>query len=343
MKKRVRILLITVLVCVFAVSCGMLVEELVQYKAGDKTYEEAEKLVDLPDFSNLATEPAGSAEDGSSASVPYVDPYAEELRNMDFSALRAVNSEVLGWILIPNTVISYPLLQTDNDTYYLRHTWKKETSVVGSIFLECGNSGDFSDFNTVIYGHNMNNGSMFGSLKKYKSRSYWKAHPYVYITDRNGSRAYRIFAAYEVSTFGAAYQVGFSSDASRQKFLDSCAGQSVVATGVTPTVRDHILTLSTCTGSGHATRWVVQAVLRSTAAADSVQAGAQKGQSQPAEKQSGPDSPEPAFSTSSPAAASSGAAQSETSAGEGTEHEDQQEPVQSQDTTDTGTAEAQKP
>jgi len=272
MKKKIRVILLVALGCLFAVSAGMLVRELVQYREGEETYAEAEELADLPDFSGTAApEPEESAAVSSAAgSAPavYVDPYAEQLRNMDFTALREVNSEILGWILIPNTVISYPMLQTGNNTYYLTHTWRKNTSVVGGIFLECQNSGDFSDFNTILYGHNMNNGSMFGTLKKYKSLSYWKAHPTIYITDQNGSRAYRVFAAYEVSTEGTTYQIGFSSDESRQKFIDYCLAQSLIDTGLSPTPADHIVTLSTCTGHGHATRWVVQAVLKSTAKAD---------------------------------------------------------------------------
>ena len=187
---------------------------------------------------------------------------------MDFAALREVNSDVLGWILVPGTPISYPLVQGNDNQYYLKHTWKKWNSVVGAIFLECQNSPDLSDFHTIIYGHRMNNGSMFASLKHYKKQSYWKQHPCVYITDDNGTHKYDIFAAYEVSTQGTTYQIGFSGDQSRQEFLDYCAGQSVISTGITPHVYDQILTLSTCTGHGHATRWVVQAVKPGTPPAE---------------------------------------------------------------------------
>ena len=224
----------------------------------------------MPDLSDLPDPVLEETEETEEADAPvYVDPYADALRNMDFAALREVNSDVLGWILIPNTVISYPLVQGDDNQYYLKHTWKKWTSAVGAIFLEYQNSPDFSDFNTIIYGHRMNNGSMFASLKNYKKQSYWAAHPYVYITDDNGSHKYEIFAAYEVSTAGTTYQIGFSGDASKQAFLDYCLGQSVIDTGITPTVHDKILTLSTCTGNGHATRWVVQARLKGVAPSDS--------------------------------------------------------------------------
>lgn len=269
------------LALVFIGSIGMVIYRGIEYKEGEETYEEAAELVQLPDLSKLP-EPTLEEETEESAPV-YVDPYADALRNMDFGALQEVNSDVLGWILIPNTVISYPLVQGDDNQYYLKHTWKKWTSAVGAIFLECQNSRDFSDFNTVIYGHRMNNGSMFAALKNYKKQSYWAAHPFVYIMDDNGSHKYEIFAAYEVSTAGTTYQIGFSGDTSKQAFLDYCMGQSVIDTGITPTVHDKILTLSTCTGNGHATRWVVQARLKGVAPSDSAEAAQPQETTPPAE------------------------------------------------------------
>ena len=274
MNRKVRLTLMVLLAAVFIGSLVMLFLRNQDYQAGEENYAEAEELVDLPDLSDLPTpgvEEPVPAEDGSEETEEkpvYVDPYADALRNMDFTALREVNSDVLGWIVIPGTAVSYPLLQGDDNQYYLKHTWKKWTSAVGAIFLECRNSGDLSDFNTVVYGHRMNNGSMFASLKYYKKQSYWSAHPCVYISDNNGSHKYEIFAAYEVSTEGNTYQIGFSGDASKQAFIDYCLDKSVIQTGITPTVYDRILTLSTCTGNGHATRWVVQAVLKGEAPAE---------------------------------------------------------------------------
>ena len=269
--KKLRLLLTAALALVLAVSVGMLIRQNIQYREGEEAYAEAEALVELPDLSQLprpepVPEEAPSEEEIAPEEQPvYVDPYADALRNMDFSALREVNSDVLGWILIPGTAVSYPVVQgTDND-YYLNHTWKKWTSVVGSIFLECQNSRDLSDFNTIIYGHRMNNGSMFASLKNYKKQSWWSDHPCVYITDDSGSHKYEIFAAYEVSTEGETYRLGFGSDREKQAFIDYCLAQSVIDTGVVPRTYDRILTLSTCTGQGHATRWVVQALLRGEA------------------------------------------------------------------------------
>lgn len=273
LRKKVRIAVIVLLALVFTVSLAMFVRQSLTYRAGQETYAEAEELVGLPDLEELLppveepeeTEPEETATSAEEPAPVVEDPYARTLQSMDFTALREVNSDVLGWIVIPGTVISYPLVQGADNQYYLKHTWKKQASAVGAIFLEYQNSPDLSDFNTIVYGHRMNNGSMFASLKEYKKQSWWKDHPCVYITDDNGSHTYEIFAAYEVSTSGAAYQLGFPNEESRQAFLDDCVSRSVIDTGIAPTVRDQILTLSTCTGNGHATRWVVQAVLRGEA------------------------------------------------------------------------------
>ena len=272
MKRTTRRVLLAGLALVFLVSGGMMLRQLGDYQKGEETYGSAESLAGLPDLSALSwPEDTGSGSAaGEDPAVPYVDPYADALAAMDFAALREVNPDILGWILIPNTRVSYPFLQgTDND-YYLRRTWRKGSSAVGAIFVEAGNSGDLTDFNTIIYGHNMNNGSMFGSLKKYKSQDYFRQHPYIYLTTDAGSARYEIFAAYEAATDSETYRLGFGSESAKQAFLDDCAGRSVIDTGVTPQVWDRIITLSTCTGRGHETRWVVQARLPGEAPAEPV-------------------------------------------------------------------------
>lgn len=281
MKQKLRAALFVLFALLFAGSAAMIIYQGVQYQQGDETYAEAEALVNLPDlsalpnlsdFSDSSNLEQSSSGDGiqteqptsDSASV-YVDPYAYALRNMDFTALRQVNGDILGWILIPGTRLSYPLVQGEDNLYYLNHTWRKSRNPVGAIFLEYNNSGDFGDFNTIIYGHRMNNNSMFGTLKYYKDQNYWAAHPYIYISDDSGSRKYEVFSAYEVSVEGDTYRLGFSGDQTKQNFLDYCASQSVIDTDVVPKISDRVLTLSTCTGNGHATRWVVQAVLKGVA------------------------------------------------------------------------------
>ena len=244
-----------------------------QYREGEKVYQEAEELVQLPDLETIETvpveekpveqQPAASESTAAEEPAPvYIDPYAQALADMDFVALREQNTDVLGWIVIPNTKVSYPLVQGEDNDYYLNHTWRKTRSVVGAIFMEQQSSADLTDFNTIIYGHRMNNRSMFGRLLDYKKQSYWQDHPRFYITDDSGTHTYEIFAAYEPAVGSTPYCIRFSNDTEKQTFINYGLEHSVIETGVVPEVTDRIVTLSTCTGNGHATRWVVQGVER---------------------------------------------------------------------------------
>lgn len=274
-----RILTILLTVVLLGSLAGMGYRQM-QYREAEVVYQEAEELVQLPNLEEIApqTPEESQGESSSSAESPdtsqeevapvYVDPYAQALRDMDFAALREQNEEVLGWIVIPNTRISYPLVQGGDNSYYLNHTWRKNRSVVGAIFMEYRCSAGLSDFNTIIYGHRMNDRSMFGRLLDYKAQSHWESHPRFYITDDSGTHTYEIFAAYEAAVRSTPYCIDFASDTEKQTFIDYCVFHSVIDTGVVPTVGDRIVTLSTCTGNGHATRWVVQGVERVEAPAE---------------------------------------------------------------------------
>lgn len=253
MRKWLRRLLILLLAIIFIVSMVRVIQQRRDYQKGQSDYSEALETAGIQHADVPAPEMEGE---------PDRDPYAAELAKMDLAGLREVNREVIGWISIPNTEISYPLLRTEDNDYYLNRTWKKDWSSVGSIFMDCRVSPDFSDFNTIIYGHRMRNGSMFGGLKYYGDSSYWQEHPSVYIVNDEGVHRYDIFAAYEAGTSAISDGLGISEDAEKQEFIQYSLECSAIDTGIIPTKQDHILTLVTCTGRGYATRWVVQAVLR---------------------------------------------------------------------------------
>ena len=150
---------------------------------------------------------------------------------MDLPALQQVNSDVIGWIAIPGTEISYPLVQGADNDYYLTHTWNQNSSAVGAIFMDCRCSADFSGFNTIVYGHRMNNGSMFAALKHYKKQDFLQAHPQVYVTNASGTHAYSIYAAYEAALDGTAYYSAFSDETIKKAFIDEGVSLSVIRTG----------------------------------------------------------------------------------------------------------------
>jgi sortase B len=261
-KKLLNRVITLALVVVLVVSLYKIGNSLWGYYIGGKSSSEAEQVANLPDLSAITREPdVAEPEPGEEIDeADATDPYIEALESIDLAALQEENSDVLGWIFIPDTKVNYPVLQSSDNEYYLDHTWQKTSSATGSIFLDYQSSGDMSDFNTLIYGHRMANGSMFRTLANYNTQSYWEEHPSVYVVDAAGCRRYDVFAAYEVSVVGISYEISFADDAAKQDFINQCLARSCITTGVQPTVDDRIITLSTCTGRGYSTRWVVQAV-----------------------------------------------------------------------------------
>ena len=178
---------------------------------------------------------------------------------MDLSPLQEVNADVVGWIEIPG-VLSYPLLQGGDNARYLTHAWNGEENAAGAVFLDYRADACLGDFNTLIYGHRMRNGAMFGRLKHYKDADFWRENSSVYLANENGTWRYDIYAAYETGLTAASYQREFSSPEEKQDFIRYGLERSVIDTGITPTAEDTIITLSTCSGGDRNTRWVVQAV-----------------------------------------------------------------------------------
>lgn len=288
MDKNVRTIISIVLVIMFLGSTAMMIHQKFNYEKGEASYDDAARLSGLTgdaqteasseiienisegEVSETLTGETAESSEESEAPAPEVwipepvenDPHMELLRATDLNALREVNEDVIGWIMIPDTEINYPLMQGEDNEYYLDYTWDKKKNAVGSIFLESTNSPDITDFHTIIYGHNIKNGKMFGAVKDYRSQDFWTSHPYVYIVTDTGVCRYEIYASYEAEVTSYTYRLGFKTDEDKQDFVNLGMEQSVIETGITPEITDRILTLSTCTGGGYATRWVVQARLK---------------------------------------------------------------------------------
>lgn len=251
-----------VLLCLFLGSLGMILLQTVQHRQSTISAEEALRLA------AVKPEPAPEtpATPVRTVSLPVFrtegipDPTADTLAEISLDTLRAANPDILSWIHIPGTNISYPLLQGEDNDYYLNYTWDHLPSYRGSIFMECRNNAGLEDFNTILYGHNLLDGTMFSQLHRYKDENFLRENPCVYLVTEDGILRYRIYAVYETPTDQITYRLRFD-DTQKQAFLDFGLSRSVHNTGVVPTVEDSILTLSTCTGVIRTNRWVVQARL----------------------------------------------------------------------------------
>lgn len=255
-KKKMPVPLIIVLcVCVVAlgVSIWQLSDIFLEYKAGTDEYEDLQQYV-MAEIPEDGETPA--AEDAAEEGEDGVEE--ERVQRVALSELQAQNPDTVGWIEIPGTGISYPLMQADDDAYYLNHTFSNKVNSAGSIFVEALNSPDFTDLHTIIYGHNMKNGSMFAGLKNYRNESYFENHPYIYIDLEDGSHCYQIFSCHEAPVTDVSYTIGYAADDVYASFLDEIKASSLYDTGVDVGTGDSVITLSTCT-SNDANRFVVHA------------------------------------------------------------------------------------
>lgn len=186
--------------------------------------------------------------------------HAEKL--VDFEALWKKSKQVVGWIQVSGIdEINYPVVWKD-DTYYLSHEWDGKESKYGAIFMEESNTADCSDLHTIIYGHNMKDGTMFGSLDDYAEKAFYEKNAgIITLTLAEETRTYQIFSVEYVNpTEEKVYTVGFSPDQEYLDFLQGMTARSLYQTGVSVTQEDSVLTLSTCAQKG-TIRFVVHAKL----------------------------------------------------------------------------------
>lgn len=269
MKKQVRNALRAVLLVVFIVSTGLMIHQWLDNAGGEEAYHEAINIAMQTKEPESPAEPQPTeipveATEPVTYWVPVPvegDPVMEEMAQINIAALRETNEDVLGWIRIPDTKIDYPLMQGEDNDFYLKHTWQKKRNSVGSIFLEYLNRPDLTDFNTIVYGHNMRDKSMFGQLDNYSIDDFWKTHPYVYVAIDSGVYRYEVFAFFQAPVDSVTYSIRPRRDDTKQEFLDYSMESNWIDTGVQPVITDRILTLSTCTGRDYTARNVVQARL----------------------------------------------------------------------------------
>ena len=185
---------------------------------------------------------------------------------VDFAGMWETNEDVYAWITIPGTVIDYPILQhaTDN-TYYLNYNIDGSYGYPGCIYTENLNSKDFTDNNTVIYGHNMKNGTMFAGLHKFEDAAFFEEHTKVYIYTPEKELNYTIFAAYIYDDRHLMYSFDFADSEVYATYLEDIQNMrsmnALIREDITVTAEDKIITLVTCIGNQPSKRLLVQAVL----------------------------------------------------------------------------------
>lgn len=261
--KTVRILIILLCLAAIAVGSWNIFHIQSGYHQGAQAYAQLDAYTTPPEtepepVTDVPAEPAETEDTRPTEPTEPEIPFPE----VDFAALREINSSVVGWISLEDTDLSYPIAQAKDNKYYLEHLFSGEANSSGCIFLDCSNWGDFSDRNNILYGHNMRNGAMFAPLLRYKDPAFYEEHPRLLLITPERNYVVEIFSGYVLSGWGNAWVTSFGSDGEYEAWLAECAGRSCFSTGITPEAGDRILTLSTCTYEYDDARFLIQGILR---------------------------------------------------------------------------------
>jgi len=239
----------------------------VNRKKADKIYEEmrTQQSNVAPEGEGATSRTEAEAESTTEADLGVQsesEPQGEEESYPDFAKLQEENPDIYAWISIPDTSIEYPVLQhaTDN-AYYLEYNLDGSKGRPGCIYSEKENSKDFTDFQTILYGHNMRNGTMFHDLTYFVEEDYFAQHPYIIIYTEAAIYRYRIFAAYEYSDEHLLYAFSYDTEEGRERYIERIAGYNVLGDEAKLSADSKILTLSTCVTGEADRRLLVQGVL----------------------------------------------------------------------------------
>ncbi len=228
--QKVSMVVLIILILIFSVSLFLLAKTVYQYWSASNSYGKIEGKWKLP-----ILDPDPNQKEF---------PINDSIPQMDFTEVKKENEETIAWIWIDDTPINYPVVQGSDNEYYLTHLYNKKYNISGSIFGDYRNGSDFTSTNTVLYGHNLKNGTMFGSLKKYKDLEFLNNHKYVWIMTPKATYQYEIYMVYEFDASKDHYVFNFNSETSFQSYLENI--EPIVSNNLEVNLEDHILTLSTC-------------------------------------------------------------------------------------------------
>lgn len=267
-KKRRRFgwLIPAVLLVVFVFSFANFMREFLTYQQAKNEYKELGKYIEVIPEGEEA--PSDAEAEESTPEAPEEDEkeqYQYPNLQIDYDGLTATNSEFVGVIYIPVLNLTYPIAQSTGNDKYLHTTFEGTRNASGCIFLDCAASKDFSDSNSFIFGHNMKNGTMFGSLKQFlQKEELCDEDPYIYIYQKDQVLVYRIFAYYTIPVRDDVYD-DFSGDDGYDAYVADAGKHSVYHSSKEEKIdwssRPDLLTLSTCYATGHVNNFIVQAAL----------------------------------------------------------------------------------
>ncbi|MDE6469581.1 MAG: class B sortase [Eubacterium sp.] len=176
--------------------------------------------------------------------------------SVDFDALKSENEDIVAWLYCENTPINYPIAQSSDNSYYLNRRIDKQYSKMGTLFLDYRNAFDFSDLNSIVYGHNMKVDAMFGVLPNYREQEYYESHPVMWLFTPQNSYKIELFAGFLTTDTSDIYSIKGSREELKQ-YLSEAVSSSVFTSNIAASPDENIILLSTCSYETDNARFVL--------------------------------------------------------------------------------------
>lgn len=262
MKNLITIVTSLVLIAIAGVAAWQIYVPLHEDNVSTQAYEGLRELVRVPEPDPAIQPDTSSSPETSPAPSLDPEPVSPLVPQVDFTSLRAVNPEIMAWLTIDGTNIDYPVARHSDNDYYLHHLFNGEWNSSGCLFMDCSNQADVSDQHTIIYGHHMDNGSMFQNLMYYKDQSFYDEHPTARLFTPDGAYTVEFFTGYVTGVDEDAWQLDFALSEEFPEWLGNAKEKSLFESAATPTAGDRIVTLSTCSYEFYNARFVVHGTIK---------------------------------------------------------------------------------
>lgn len=284
-------ILILILLIVFAYSAYQIISYIKESLESKRLFRDLSNMaveliepeLNVEDFyssaNNQASNNSGNSQSDQSANQPtdnkqshsttdtdakketeYTIPTSAPIK-VDFDLLRKTNSDIVAWLYCANTKINYPVAQGEDNSEYLYTLLNGSYNRGGTLFMDYTNQSDFSDWNTLIYGHNMKNDSMFGTLTDYNSQKYYDEHPIWFLLTPNGNYYIELISGYVTDIYSEIYHIPQTME-QKDELVSQIMRKSTFATKADISSKDRLITFSTCTYEYDDARYVLIGILK---------------------------------------------------------------------------------
>jgi sortase B len=218
----------------------------VGYRQSAALYEELTQFVNLETVQGSIEPEEQEVEPDEEEEETFILPAGVTVPSVDFDSLIEINPDIVGWIFLEGTPINYPVVQGEDNDYYLFRLFDGRSNPSGSIFMDYLNDPDMRDPHTILYGHHMQDGSMFAALEFYMSQEFYEEHPFIFYITPEREYVIKPFAGYTTDVYSSSWQLEFESDREKEEWIAERRERSDFVSEVEALPSHRFVNLTTC-------------------------------------------------------------------------------------------------